>query len=231
MKTNIKDIKNILKEYNSLDTVDKLLKNTSIDDRDLSCSIKSIDEEKRTFTAIATDSDIVDSDGEVVLSSGCDYSTRYIKNPIILYEHDLRRPIGKCISLTKSDKVIEITVEIGYGDEADKIWSLIQQDILKGVSIRYIPIDWRYPNAQDKQNYQGVKRIITKYILCEISVTSLPANDNTLITDRSNAKSIKDIVQSVTKIERVIPTIDITDVITKSIKDEVLKSLGRIYRE
>ena len=135
--------------------------------------------------------DIVDP-AAFVESIGGDFKN----NPIVLFQHKADLPIGKIVKMYVDDK--GLFVEAIIFDQ--KIGDLVTNGVLKAFSIGYIPkqVEFRDKNDEiiDTEDSggmlrvwleEGVKRIIQKLELLEISIVSIPANASALF---SLAKSI-----------------------------------------
>lgn len=122
--------------------------------------------------------------------------TTYKDNPMILFQHNRDEPIGKAISMEVDSK--GLLIEAIIYDE--KIGSLVKQGVLKTFSIGYMPKEIEYrdkddelldPNDQQQRMRiwveEGVKRIIKKLELLEVSIVTLPMNASALF---SLAKSL-----------------------------------------
>lgn len=140
--------------------------------------IKHIDKAKKTIKGWASTRD-VDSDGEVVLPIAFrDTLDSFMRNPMMFYMHSWRNafPIGQ---VTKAEIVEDvglwIEAEITTLTDAGKtVWALIQARLLRAFSIGF-------SNAVRDKRDDGLTYII-KLKLWEISVVSLPANENALIS-------------------------------------------------
>lgn len=140
---------------------------------------------ERADISTITDSS-VDHDGEIVIASGIDL-TLYRKNPVTLYQH--RRdmmPVGKAqwIKLQgKSIKAKTVYASRPNGWEGnwnpDGVWSLVQEGVLSGKSIGFIPLEGRLPN--DEELAAGATKVFTKSVLVEYSVVSIPSNKQALV--------------------------------------------------
>lgn len=95
--------------------------------------------------------------------------TNYLKNPIILFNHDRDDPIGKMIDHRITDRGLEVTVEISKG--AGKVYDLIKDGILKAFSVGFRLLDLEYSETANQF-------IITELELTEISVVSVPCNQD-----------------------------------------------------
>jgi len=130
-------------------------------------------------------SEKVDSYGDVVVQKGIDLN-RFKANPIILYQHDAGEPIGKAVDIRLGEKGLVADIELapkGVSEKIDTIRGLIEAGILKAVSIGFTAQD--YEAIRDKENnLTGFKFL--KSLLHEISVVSIPANDEALSIARSH---------------------------------------------
>jgi HK97 family phage prohead protease len=143
-----------------------------------------------TFKAtISTDS--VDRDGEVMVPQGMN-SKDFERNPVLLYQHDSSQPIGRAISLKRGESSIEAEFEFAKRPDdyegdwfPDYVRGLVAAEILKAVSIGFMPITGgeRIATKGDVERYgPEVRKVYSKWKLLEVSVVSVPANQDALIT-------------------------------------------------
>ena len=129
-------------------------------------------------------SEKVDSYGDVVMQKGIDLS-RFKENPIILYQHNSDEPIGRAVDMRLSEKGLVADVELapfGVSEKIDTIRGLIEAGILKAVSIGFTALE--HEIIRDKSgDMTGFKFV--KSLLHEISIVSIPANDEALAIARS----------------------------------------------
>ncbi|QYC97277.1 capsid and scaffold protein [Escherichia phage IME178] len=120
----------------------------------LDAYIKSIDSEsKEGVVKIRGFANTISKDraGDVIPASAWKTSNalaNYMKNPIILFGHDHRRPIGKCIDLNPTEMGLEIECEI-YESSDPAIFSLIRNGVLKTFSIGFRCLDAEWDEATD----------------------------------------------------------------------------------
>ena len=141
------------------------------------------------FTATITTSSI-DRDGEVVVPGGMN-SKQFEQNPVLLYAHDPAKPIGKMTALRRGESVIDADFALVPRPEShegewfpDTVGALMRFGALKGVSIGFAPMagGMRQATKGDKDKYGvGVARVYSKWNLMEVSVVSVPANQDALI--------------------------------------------------
>lgn len=142
------------------------------------------------FTATITTA-AIDRDSDVVMPSGMN-SKEYEANPVLLYAHDPLKPIGRMIRMRRQDSAIDADFALvprpdGHTGEwlPDTVGSLMRFGALKGVSIGYMPIDggMRRATKADTDKYGvGCKQVYSKWKLLEISVVSIPSNQEALIS-------------------------------------------------
>jgi HK97 family phage prohead protease len=127
-------------------------------------------------------------DGHVVVPSGID-SDNFELNPVILFSHDVERPVATCTSLTvlsrgTTDEKLACRIrfpEVGTSDASDQCLALIKAGVLRGLSIGFNPVETEplYPSRP----YDGL--LIKTCELLEISVCAVPVDAGARITERS----------------------------------------------
>jgi len=141
-----------------------------------------------TFTATIT-TDSVDRDGEVVIPAGMN-AKEYEKNPVLLYEHDVLKPIGRMLSMRRGDRSIEAEFALAPRPDnhvgewfPDTVASLMDFGALNTMSIGFMGTEARPANKADTERFgDGVRRVYGKWKLLEVSVVSLPANQDAIVT-------------------------------------------------
>jgi len=104
----------------------------------------------------------------------------YLKNPIILFQHDHDEPIGKMVDYQVDDTGLFVEIEIFNVDQ--RVYKLVKEGVLKAFSVGFRMKDYKYD--QEKGVF-----IITELELFEISVVSIPCNQDSTF---SLKKSMKD---------------------------------------
>ena len=126
-----------------------------------------------TISGYASTSD-EDRQGDVVPPSvWAKGMQNYLKNPIILAYHDHSEPIGRMIEHKVDEKGLWIKAKISSA--AKSVFNLIKDEVLTAFSIGFRIIDAEYNAAQELF-------VIKELELHEISVVSVPANQNTLFS-------------------------------------------------
>lgn len=143
----------------------------------------SDDKPARRAVRVVASTDAVDSWGEILEQTW--NLERFQKNPIVLYQHDRREPIGTAEDVGVEDGVLKATLVLapaGVSETADKAWALIEEGILRTVSVGFMPADVRY----EKRNGKDVV-VLANNELREISLVSIPANPDAVIEARVRA--------------------------------------------
>jgi len=119
----------------------------------------------------------VDRVNEVVDTTAFEKSLAIFRqNPVMLYMHDPRRPIGKFTQLDRTPEGLAVTGEVAQGtQDAEDAWKLVQQGVLKAFSIGFRELG---EGLMDEQNVHH----ITDLELYEVSIVSIPANREALFT-------------------------------------------------
>lgn len=113
----------------------------------------------------------IDRQGDIVPSSVWEKGLQnYLKNPVILAYHDHSKPIGRMTDHKVDSKGLWIKARISAAAE---VFKLIKDDIITAFSIGFRVIDAEYNSAAEAF-------LIKDLELVEISVVSVPANQNTL---------------------------------------------------
>lgn len=107
---------------------------------------------------------------------------QYMKNPVILLQHDHDKPIGKCIDYKISKKGLFIECEIS--NDIDNVFKLISDGILRTFSIGFIPKRWEFVETGEQEI-----RVIKDLDLIENSVVTTPANGQAVFTLSKSIKS------------------------------------------
>ena len=122
----------------------------------------------------------VDRSGDVVPKSVWEAGIQnYLKNPIILAQHDYDDPIGRMVDYKIDDKGLWVKARISSA--AEECFNLIKDKVLTAFSIGFRIMDAEYNSAAEVF-------LIKELELVEISVVSVPCNQNTLF-DLSKAFS------------------------------------------
>jgi len=138
------------------------------------------DEKTCVLTASTAD---LDRDDEIVDVGGIDLAN-FRKNPIILFGHDMAKPIARALWVKVNSRTRQLIAKIKFADTelSNEVWNLVQGRFLSGVSVGFRPLELREPTAEEKKLHPGLRRIIAKSELYEISIVSVPSNPNALIT-------------------------------------------------
>jgi HK97 family phage prohead protease/HK97 family phage major capsid protein len=122
----------------------------------------------------------VDRMGEVIEAKGWSLS-EFKRNPIALFGHDSRQPIGTWEKVRIEGKRLVGSLKLaaaGTSPFIDTLRSLLEQRILRAVSVGFLPVEKQKMDDKADQ-YWGPFRF-TKTLLMECSLVSVPANPNAL---------------------------------------------------
>lgn len=112
----------------------------------------------------------IDRAGDVIASEawtkgGLD---NFLKNPIILFNHDYDRPIGRAINLSVTDRGLEMQAKISKSAPAN-VCELVKEGILGAFSVGFRVKDADYIKETDGLRIKDAE-------LFEVSVVSVPCN-------------------------------------------------------
>ena len=150
--------------------------------------------EKKTFILTTND---IDADLERMNIDGLDLE-RFKQNPIMLYQHNSNEfPIGRWKNIKKWKSKITAEPEFAEDDFSQQVKYFVENDIIKGASIGFMPkrIDKELPRDKDLKE-QALNMYGRDYIrvfdtaeLYEASLVNIPSNPNAV----SVTKSLKNI--------------------------------------
>lgn len=134
-----------------------------------------------SFSGYASTFGNVDQGGDVVMRGAFDASLLARKRRPLLWQHDLREPIGVEVSLKPDDRGLIGTwkvVDTARGSDAHK---LLKAGAIDSMSIGYVPTDVEFDDIGT--------RLLKSIDLLECSVVSLPMNEQATITHVKAHKS------------------------------------------
>ena len=220
--------------------------------KNLQATIRKQAGKASTFVATIT-TDSVDRDGEVVVPSGMN-SRDYERNPVLLYEHDVKSPIGKMLGMKRGERSIEAEFALAPRPDnhvgewfPDTVASLMDFGALNTMSIGFLGMEARPASKADTEKYgQGVRRVYGKWKLLEVSVVSVPANQDAIVTAVRKGLVTRDAVKpfgitvpeaaiapQVKRTYRVsvgVPQIGQADRM-RIVRDEIARARGSIYAD
>lgn len=141
----------------------------------------AIEKDADSFVAVASTATI-DRHGESVNQDGWDL-TKFKKDPVILWAHDHNEPaigLAKKVWVDGSGKKAKLMANISLHDVTEKaraVKTLVEQGILKTLSVGFRPLEDMVDNTFPKQE------------LLEISVVNVPANPDAMMLAYKSLKS------------------------------------------
>ena len=142
------------------------------------------------FTATIT-AETLDRDGEVLIPSGMN-SKEFDRNPVLFWNHDYSKPVGRAVGLKRRDR--DIVGEFVFAKKPDGYVgeffpevaaALVGQGIVNAVSVGYVPEEGGVRKATDidrKRYGTATTTIFSRWKLLEVSLAPLQANPDALIT-------------------------------------------------
>ncbi len=144
--------------------------------------VKEADDKERIITAIGS-KQIVDRDGDILMIKGVN-TANFKKNPIVLLNHDYYDfPIGKAVGrkVWVDDDRLMFKIQFATDEENPKAgtaYKLFKGGYLNAFSLSFVP---NYEKTEYPENHaKGARRIFHEAELLEISVVSVPANQEAL---------------------------------------------------
>lgn len=139
--------------------------------------IRGVRVEERSADFIAS-TDAIDSHGDIIDQESWRLE-HFLANPIVLYGHQSSElPIGKATSTVVRNGQLETTIRFASAEanpRAEEVWRLVQEGVLRAVSVGFLPTDGKYEMRDGKDVF-----VWRAPVLKEISVVPVPANHEAL---------------------------------------------------
>lgn len=167
-------------------------------------SQKAEEIEDRTLRFIGS-TEHVDRHGEVIKADGWKLTT-YKKNPVVLVNHkhsDLPVAKTKNVWVDKEAKSLMFDIEfpdMDVSSEGDTLYKLYKNGYMNATSVGFLPNPEKMVFGEKKGDPSVT---YTEQELLEISLVSVPANPNALLTSKSIEKAIEDEVVDETEINEL----------------------------
>jgi len=145
-------------------------------------TIKGVDAENRTLTAIASTSGI-DRHGDRIMQDGWDLE-EFKKTPVIIANHDYKaeKVVGKAIRIEVIDGNLEMEVQFSEDTQLAKdIFNLFKNGFLNAFSVGFIPLEASWETETDSEGNKDSVYIIKTARLLEVSAVAIPANPQALV--------------------------------------------------
>lgn len=135
------------------------------------CELKALDgEEKGVFEGYASTFGNTDSVGDVI-EFGAFAESLKTREPKVLWQHDMKQPIGKLLSIREDQKGLFVKVRLATAtDRGREAYELLKADIINTLSIGFMIKDSEFDSKR------GV-RVIKEAELFEFSLVTIPANE------------------------------------------------------
>lgn len=134
-----------------------------------------------------------DMEGEVIVTKGIDTET-YFMGPegaelgvkTVYWDHDYSMPVAKCVNLSARDGGLYSTTYVSRLQIGDDILTLIDEGILRGLSIGVLRKDFGKPTPEERKAYgDGCSLVTRTSLMLEYSFCPMPAHKDALIHARS----------------------------------------------
>lgn len=125
---------------------------------------------------------VIDRDNESVNTTFMQ-TENYLKNPVVVYNHNWGDVIGKVVELEKTMLGLRVKAEIHKLTNKEHIFEGVQKGLIRSFSIGFVPHQWHY--LEDEDAFE-----VSEAELLEISLAPVQANQNALfeVTASKSAK-------------------------------------------
>ena len=130
--------------------------------------------------------DDVDRHGDVVSADGWRLEP-YLRNPVLLWAHDYRRPaIGRAVSVWAEPHRLLAKMEFAPSAFAQEVAALYEYGFQWGVSVGFRPIRWEERLDSRTGRFLGLRYLEQE--LLEVSAVPVPANRHALRRGTANCE-------------------------------------------
>ena len=116
----------------------------------------------------------------------------------LCWNHDFSAVIGAVDKIEDTDKGPYIEAHFLDTQLAQDVRKMLQSGAVYQFSFAYDVLDWREPDEEEKKS--GIMNVLTKVDVFEISVVTVPANQNAVATEvkagRRNRKADEEIIRT-----------------------------------
>ena len=116
----------------------------------------------------------------------------------LCWNHDFSEVIGACDSIKDTEKGPYVEAHFLDTQKAQDVRKAVQSGAVWQYSFAYDVLDRRDPTAEEKA--AGITNVLTKVDLFEVSVVTVPANQNAVVTEvkagRRNRKADEEIIKN-----------------------------------
>lgn len=178
---------------------------------------KAENDDDRQFSFLITN-ETVDRDHEVLLAQGLN-KKEFMSNPVVLFNHNPDKVIGNALSLRRSGNGWKASTRIVKNvDYAEDVFQLLNQGVLRAVSVGFHVIEERSPTTLDIEKFgKSVRNIISKWELYEFSIVAIGSNPEAL---RKATKNMTITAKDILGDEYVDEEIREKEIVDAEIKDK-----------
>lgn len=139
----------------------------------------------------------VDMSGDVCLPQGCDASL-WLDNPMFFDDHDDKKPLGYGIEVNRNND--SVFAKLKFSIDADKnsdlykrafnTWTEYKSKAKRKFSVGFVPLEVSTNPKVCKKYGENCKKVISKWLLIEVSTVTLPDNFKTRCLDMKKMEEI-----------------------------------------
>lgn len=143
----------------------------------------SVDRDSRTVVGIVS-TDALDRDFEVILPDALNWDL-FHRNPVVLWMHDLSRPIGRSLWVKRDSGRTVAKTQFSGSPQASELFELYAEGYLKGWSVGMDPMTIRRRTPTESEivqnpGYADARYVIHSAHVAEYSAVTIPSNPEAL---------------------------------------------------
>ena len=188
-------------------------------DNFLNIELKAVADDEGIFEGYASTFGNIDSTGDII-AEGAFTNTIKSREPKVLWQHDMTKPVGKLIDIREDAKGLYVKVRLATKTTLGRdAYEYMKEGIINRLSIGFRTIKSEY---DEDTNIRTLKEIE----LFEFSLVTIPANDQAEVTRVKN-----DLPQDERSFEKFLREFGYSRTASKAIAARGIKGYQEVLRE
>lgn len=184
----------------------------------VNAEIKSLNDEEGTFEGYASTFGNIDSTNDII-EQGAFTKSLQTREPKVLWQHDMRKPVGKVMDIREDNKGLWVKVKLATATTLGKdAYEYMKADIINRLSIGFRIKEYEYETDNDIRRIKEVE-------LFEFSLVTIPANDMATVT------GVKSVPQTEREFEKFLCDSGYTRKEAKAIVAKGMKGYQDVLRD
>lgn len=184
----------------------------------VNAEIKAMNDEDGTFEGYASTFGNIDSTGDII-EQGAFLKSLQSREPKVLWQHDMRKPVGKVMDIREDNKGLWVKVKLATATTLGKdAYEYMKADIINRLSIGFRIKEYEHDTDSELRRIKEVE-------LFEFSLVTIPANEMATVT------AVKSVPQTERELEKFLCDAGYTRKEAKAIVAKGMKGYQDVLRD